>query len=687
MIIAATVVIKISYSHTKDLVQSFQEESINNSLHSLELSVIDNYDYFLSSKYKYVDSLKKRLKASVVRSKHIYDSMSKDVQGMFYACTHNQDGTVPTAVCGQRLIDNDLWANNVPVQWINSISNFHSTPSRSESIELMVIDNVGNIILSTDKSFQSTFIDKKRFNNYYGDLLSRSGQFIIFDNFSSEMIGENNHIWKLGYFTPYENFTIAAFINIDSFMKKGKKEKLKEIRSSVRKILLGIKVLGAGSAFVVDNEGNILGLEDIPEKDDLLQSVIASSKKSADTVKTTISLTLPASGVKQNCFIYTKYFDGFDWYLSVAIPEDAITKKAKDLAITQVKFMLPIFIICILLAVWWIYTVTNPLKVLAKKLKKVPGHDFTSSDHSKLLDGLPLSSRNEIGNLAQTFAFMTDKLSVSIKQLVETTAANERIECELNVAREIQLGTLPTDFSFEPERKALDIHAYLIPAKEIGGDLYDFFFIDDDHLCFTVGDVAGKGVPAALFMVIAKKLINNNAHHARGEDISPAKIMEQVNEIIYQDNTTSTFVTLFIGILNVTTGELRYANGGHVPPIFIDCSSDPYYRKDLSGPVVGVIPGIQYKEILTALSPGGAVFLCTDGVTEAMNETDELFGEPRLLDDFAGLKDKSCKDAVESILHKVRIHAGTAPQSDDIAMLMVRWGVNEEERENVEQSI
>jgi sigma-B regulation protein RsbU (phosphoserine phosphatase) len=188
-------------------------------------------------------------------------------------------------------------------------------------------------------------------------------------------------------------------------------------------------------------------------------------------------------------------------------------------------------------------------------------------------------------------------------------------------------------------------------------------------------------------MVIAKKLINNNAHHARDEDMSPAKIMEQVNEIIYQDNPNSTFVTLFIGILNVATGELRYANGGHVPPIFMDCSSEPYYRKDLSGPVVGVIPGIKYKEISTVLSPGGAVFLCTDGVTEAMNEADELFGDPRLLEDFAGIKDKSCKEAVEAILHEVRTHAGTAPQSDDIAMLMVRWGVNEEERENVEQSI
>ncbi|MGB5687358.1 MAG: SpoIIE family protein phosphatase [Candidatus Electrothrix sp.] len=254
-----------------------------------------------------------------------------------------------------------------------------------------------------------------------------------------------------------------------------------------------------------------------------------------------------------------------------------------------------------------------------------------------------------------------------IEEIIETTASNERMESELNLAREIQLGTLPTNFPFEPE-----VYAYLVPAREVGGDLYDFFFIDNNHLCFTVGDVAGKGVPAALFMVIAKKLISNNAHLG-GAHLSPANIMTQINEMLYRDNPNATFVTLFIGILNVQTGVLRYSNGGHVPPIFSSCDNDPCYKKELSGPVVGVIPGIIYKDISISLQSGEAIFLCTDGVTEAMNEDDKLFGDKRLLDDFIRLKDSSCKEVVDGILQEVRHHAGTTPQSDDIAMMMIRW--------------
>ncbi|MCI5158305.1 MAG: serine/threonine-protein phosphatase [Candidatus Electrothrix sp. AUS1_2] len=132
------------------------------------------------------------------------------------------------------------------------------------------------------------------------------------------------------------------------------------------------------------------------------------------------------------------------------------------------------------------------------------------------------------------------------------------------------------------------------------------------------------------------------------------------------------FVTLFIGILNVKTGELRYANGGHVPPIFSHCDTEPACRKDLNGPVVGVIPGVTYRELTIVLKPGTAVFLCSDGVTEAMNKQEKLFGDKRVLEDFTRFRDGSCRKTVDSLLGEIRLHAGTAPQSDDIAMLMIK---------------
>jgi sigma-B regulation protein RsbU (phosphoserine phosphatase) len=319
-------------------------------------------------------------------------------------------------------------------------------------------------------------------------------------------------------------------------------------------------------------------------------------------------------------------------------------------------------------------------------MSKVPEHDFCGDDHSELLDGLPVGAHNEAGQLAETFSFMINNLSDSIKKLVETTAANERMETELNFARKIQLDELPKDFSV-PKRKGAELYAYLNPAREIGGDLYDFFFIDEDHLCFTVGDVADKGVGAALIMFCAKKMIKSYALKGGTDPLPPAEIMGEINEMLCKDNPNATFITLVIGILNVRNGELLYANGGHVPPIFVYCGSEPQYRKDQSGPLVGVIPGIRYKDITTDLQPGGAVFLCTDGVTEAMDEEYKLFGDKRLLDDFSSMKDKSCQEVVDGILYEVRMHAGTAPQSDDIAMLMLRWGVKEKDEKNGENHV
>ena len=672
---AAAVIIFISYFHAKNAVEEIKEESARKTLHSIELSLIDNYDYLIDSKYEHIDDLKNKLKSTVVGNVTFYKSFTENIQNVLNEFPISSG------------IDRDSYA-----LWVKMISSWFDFSLQDSRIGWLLIDKEGNVLKSTDPALQSinvnNFIDfnEEPFGErYYGNSLSHSGQFVVFhDHFHNHAQGEDQKnekpVWQLGYFSPlfHDNITIAAFVNINNLMDK-EGEWINKIKDSVKKIISGSKVSKSGFVLIFDKNKDFFidlnkSLESVKNKrDNFLQTFINSNN--------TIAYF---SAIKKKCVVYTKYFEGFDWYISVAIPVDEIVMPAKNLALKQLFVIAIIFAICILLVVWGIYAATAPLQILSRKIEKVPDHDFTSADQSELIDGLPVTTKNEIGKLAQTFAFMIKELSGSIKQLVETTAANERIESELNVARDIQLGTLPKDFSFEPERKALDIYAYLIPAREIGGDLYDFFFIDDDNLCFTLGDVAGKGVPAALFMVIAKKLINNNAHTG-GKNISPAEIMNQVNEIIYQDNPNSTFVTLFIGILNIKTGQLRYANGGHVPPIFVDCNSEPYYKKDLSGPVVGAIPGIKYKEIVMTIQPGGAVFLCTDGVTEAMNEKDELFGDPRLLEDFAGVKNKSSKEAVEAILHEVRTHAGKAPQSDDIAMMMVRWGVNEEQ--NTERNI
>ena len=261
------------------------------------------------------------------------------------------------------------------------------------------------------------------------------------------------------------------------------------------------------------------------------------------------------------------------------------------------------------------------------------------------------------------------KFRLAEKQVFQRTREIERFESELNLAREIQMGILPKTFPPFPEHDEFDVFADLIPAREVGGDLYDFFFIDEDNLCFTLGDVADKGVPASLFMVITMTLVKNSAQYYP----SPSDMMRRINKILCADNPTVMFVTLIIGILNVRTGEVRYANGGHNPPIFIRRAEGVYYKRDLSGPVVGAIPEIPYKEISVTLGPDDSIFLYTDGVTEAMNEEGSLFSSEQLLEEFKALQHEPVKEVIAGILQKVRKHAGSVPQSDDIAMMMIRY--------------
>ena len=253
----------------------------------------------------------------------------------------------------------------------------------------------------------------------------------------------------------------------------------------------------------------------------------------------------------------------------------------------------------------------------------------------------------------------TDELAKSIKK-------NERIESELDIARTIQMGMVPEASAF-PKSDKYELFAMLKTAKQVGGDLYDFFFVDEDNLCFVVGDVSDKGVPAAIFMAMTRTIINSSAQ----KNFSPAKVMTHVNNYLCKDNPGSMFVTLIIGVLDLKTGKIRYSNGGHNPPIIIGDSC--YFKRDISGPFVGCFENIDYKEIYLKLNSGHAIFLYTDGITEAMNENKEELSEGSLLKKIREIRDLSMKNIISDVNQLVNKHAGKEPQSDDIAMLALKY--------------
>ena len=265
-----------------------------------------------------------------------------------------------------------------------------------------------------------------------------------------------------------------------------------------------------------------------------------------------------------------------------------------------------------------------------------------------------------------------DELMVTADCINEMTVAlkeKARLSGELEAAANIQRDMLPSVFPAFPDRDEFDVFAAMHPAKEVGGDFYDLFMIDEDHLAVVIADVAGKGVPAALFMAIAKMLINN--HTKTG--MAPRDVFTAVNRLLCEGNETNIFVTAFMGVLELTTGKLTCVNAGHNPPL-IRLHGGAFRYMDLTpGVMLAVFDGVEYTETELLMEPGDRLFLYTDGVTEAMDEADRLYGNERLLAFSNAHAEESARTVLTALRADIDAFAGAREQADDITMLMLDY--------------
>ncbi|MFH7325852.1 SpoIIE family protein phosphatase [Desulfurivibrio sp. C05AmB] len=281
---------------------------------------------------------------------------------------------------------------------------------------------------------------------------------------------------------------------------------------------------------------------------------------------------------------------------------------------------------------------------------------------------LDIHTGDEIQELADAFNRMTGDLKEHITRLTETTAAKERIQSELKIATDIQASLLPRIFPAFPERPEFDIFAAMDPAKEVGGDFYDFFFINQTNLCFLIADVSDKGVPAALYMMVAKTLLKSEGQRL-GE---PDRILAAVNNILAEGNDSCMFATVFCAILNTENGEVRFANAGHNPPLLIDAQGIHYLAMK-SGFVLGPMEDTVYETERLVMQPGDTLFLYTDGVTEAANLENELYGEAQLLNSLKQKQGEPLASILQLIRAEVMKHANGAAQSDDVTMVAITY--------------
>ena len=274
---------------------------------------------------------------------------------------------------------------------------------------------------------------------------------------------------------------------------------------------------------------------------------------------------------------------------------------------------------------------------------------------------------DELEELSDSFRYMVSELNEYIRDLSRVTAEKERIGAELDVARHIQASMLPCIFPAFPERHEFDIYASMTPAKEVGGDFYDFFLVDDDHLAMVMADVSGKGVPAALFMMISKTLIKSAAQSG----LSPKAVLEKVNNQLCENNDAEMFVTVWLGILEISTGKMKCANAGHEYPAIMRRGDDFQLFKDKHGLVLAGMEGARYREYELELNEGDRLFVYTDGVPEATNADTVLYGTDRMISALNKVRGGTCRDLLEALHRDVDTFVGAADQFDDITMLCI----------------
>ncbi len=350
------------------------------------------------------------------------------------------------------------------------------------------------------------------------------------------------------------------------------------------------------------------------------------------------------------------------WSLGIVFPKKEILKDAHTLRLKMEILGAIGFILVFVVIITISRSITMPLTVLARTTTEIAkgNLDFQLP---------PFKTHDEVGKLADMFISMRDSLKLHIEELTMATAARQKMESELRIAHDIQMNMVPRTFPPFPGRKELDIVAFLKPAKEVGGDFYDFFFINENHLLVVLGDISGKGVPAALLMARIMTLIKTEA---RGSQECEG-IMSLVNREFSLNNDECMFATTFLAILNTDTGELSFCNGGHNSPLIIEESGHVEFIKKAGSPPVGIDEDSLFKRDMLIMKPGDLLFMYTDGVTEAFNEYSEFFGNERLKEAVTLHKKRDLPDLVEKVIQAVESFAGKQEQSDDITIQVLLY--------------
>ncbi|OWT62085.1 SpoIIE family protein phosphatase [Candidimonas nitroreducens] len=562
-------------------------------------------------------------------------------------------------------------AQHLAIQWINRLFKGRDRYSFVFNHDLTVIASGNRKLLGASLAGIKDFKGHPMAAAAYQEARTSGQSFAIYrwPQYSNGT-GELRYAY-FAYFQPWD-WVYAITDNARGVVKQFQVRR-QDMQRAIGETLESLRLAQSGFAFIAADDGSLVVPLPKPQTG-LLQERDTHSDKTLHDLLRAIppngeisSFQFDSSG-QEPWEITAAYFKPLKWTIVAAVPRRDLTAAAIQLR-NRLAWVFLIVLVASLAVAWALSTrISRPLRQLADFARKLPEQDLsTAAPIPERISRLPKDQPDEVGRLAATFIFMDQQLREKIARLVQETSSRERFESELNIAHSIQMGLLPVPLPNEVLRK-VDLHATMIPAKEVGGDLYDYFVLPDGRLCFAIGDVSDKGVPAALFMAVTRTLIRASAE----DETDPALIMERVNNRLSENNPNLMFVTLLLAVLDLDSGELAWCNAGHLPPCVLDANGSLRMLKGRSGPACGVQEDIPYKSFNATLEPGEIFVGYTDGVTEALNPDNKLYEEARMVQLLTDQKPADAQAATAALLHDIRNFVQDAEQSDDITLIAVK---------------
>lgn len=567
-------------------------------------------------------------------------------------------------------------ANNYT--WI--IQSYASEPDSFYMVTRKILENNPNIIGSAIAFEENFYKEKGEFFSPYsyrdGDeiktvqLGNGSYDYFVMDWYQIPMAIEKPY-WSEPYYDEGGGNALMTTYSIPLYFKTDKDNRLVGVLTMdlsldwFTELVSSVKILETGYATIMSKNGTFITH---PKKSLIMNQTIFTYAVQANSPQlrelgrlmqhnengSTINIL---EGVERAVY-YTR-LPSSDWMLAVMFPTSEMYTALR----ATTTFLIILLIIGLTLLSFTVINVISkqlaPLGLFARSARKIAKGDFKVT--------LPeIKSKDEMKELRDAFIYLQTNLNSYIETLKETTSEKEKFESELRIAREIQMGMLPKTFPPFPNRKEIDLYALLIPAKEVGGDLYDYF-IFNDQMFFVIGDVSGKGIPASLLMAVTRSHFRSVGTYLK----TPAQIMSSLNNSLAESNESNMFVTLFLGILDLSTGELIFCNAGHNPPILLNENKE--YIDVIPNLPIGLIEGYEFKEQTITLPVNSTLLLYTDGLTEAENEEKELFGEEHLLEFIQEVDYQNPELLIKDITDDLAKHVKEAEQSDDLTLLAIQY--------------